>query len=80
MLFSASSAVRPGGRLVYAVCTLTHAETIAVDEFAADALPEFTALAPPVAPWRAHGRGALLLPSDARTDGMYVLALQRADA
>ena len=29
-------------------------------------------------PWRPHGRGALLLPSDARTDGMFVLVLERA--
>ena len=32
---------------------------------------------PPGAPWRPHGRGALLLPSDADTDGMFVLVLER---
>ena len=34
----------------------------------------------PPAPWRRHGRGALLLPSDARTDGMFVLVLERTGA
>jgi 16S rRNA (cytosine967-C5)-methyltransferase len=77
MLVAAAEAVRPGGRLVYAVCTLSPAETREIDAFAQHALPEFTAVERPPAPWRPHGRGALLLPSDARTDGMYVLALER---
>ncbi len=53
------------------------AETVAIDEFGAWSLADFTALPPPGAPWRPHGRGALLLPSDAGTDGMYVLVLER---
>ncbi len=77
LLAAAADAVRPGGRLVYSVCTLTRAETIAIDAWAADALPEFVAITPPSAPWRTHGRGAILLPSDARSDGMFVLALER---
>jgi 16S rRNA (cytosine967-C5)-methyltransferase len=77
LLEAAARAVRPGGRLVYSVCTLTRAETLAVDEWAAAALPEFVALEPPGAPWRPHGRGAILLPSDARSDGMFVLVLER---
>jgi 16S rRNA (cytosine967-C5)-methyltransferase len=77
MLRSAAGAVRPGGRLVYAVCTVTPQETRDVDVFAAEQLDDFVALDPPGAPWRPHGRGALLLPSDARTDGMYVLSLER---
>jgi 16S rRNA (cytosine967-C5)-methyltransferase len=75
MVRTAARAVRPGGRLVYAVCTLTTAETRAIDEFAAAELPAFVACEPPGAPWRPHGRGALLLPSDAGTDGMFVLVL-----
>lgn len=78
LLETAASLVRPGGVLVYSVCTLTAAETIAVDDWAAHALPDFAALTPPGPPWRAHGRGALLLPQDAATDGMYVLVLQRS--
>ena len=41
-------------------------ETLDVDEWAARELPEFVAEPPPGAPWRRHGRGALLVPSDAR--------------
>ncbi len=78
LLVSAARAVRPGGRLVYSVCTLTRIETLAVDAFAASELPEFVAQPPPGAPWRRHGRGALLVPSAARTDGMYVLVLERS--
>ncbi|MGQ0825799.1 MAG: 16S rRNA (cytosine(967)-C(5))-methyltransferase RsmB [Actinomycetota bacterium] len=77
LLVAASAAVRPGGRLVYSVCTLTRAETIGVDEFATGALANFRAVDPPGSPWRPHGRGALLLPSDVGTDGMFVLVLQR---
>ena len=79
LLRAAADAVKVGGRLVYSVCTVTDAETVEVDKWATDALPEFYALEPPESPWRPHGRGAVLLPSDARTDGMYVLVLERHD-
>jgi 16S rRNA (cytosine967-C5)-methyltransferase len=77
LLTAAAPLVRPGGTLVYSVCTLTAAETVGVDEWAVEALPGFDALAPPGPPWRPHGRGALLLPQVAGTDGMFVLALRR---
>jgi 16S rRNA (cytosine967-C5)-methyltransferase len=77
LLAAAAPLVRPGGVLVYSVCTLTAAETVAVDEWAAAALPDLVATDPPGAPWRRRGRGALLLPQAAGTDGMYVLALRR---
>jgi 16S rRNA (cytosine967-C5)-methyltransferase len=80
LLAAAAQAVKPGGRLVYSVCTVTPLETLAIDAWAASELPDFVALPPPAAPWRAHGRGGLLLPSDARTDGMFVLVLQRTGA
>ena len=70
--------MRPGGRLVYSVCTLTRAETLDVDEWAAHELTDFTPVGVFAAPWRPHGRGALLLPHDAGTDGMFVLVLDRA--
>jgi 16S rRNA (cytosine967-C5)-methyltransferase len=78
LLAAAAALVRPGGILVYSVCTVTTAETLAVDEWARDALPQFRALDPLAAPWRGHGRGALLLPQDAGTDGMYVLVLEHS--
>jgi 16S rRNA (cytosine967-C5)-methyltransferase len=77
LLAAAAALVHPGGVLVYSVCTLTAAETVAVDDWATTALADFAALEPPRAPWRAHGRGALLLPQTVGTDGMYVLALRR---
>jgi 16S rRNA (cytosine967-C5)-methyltransferase len=77
LLVAAADAVRPGGCLVYAVCTLSPDETTGVDAYAEEALTGFRALPVPGPPWRTHGRGALLLPSDAGTDGMFVLALQR---
>ena len=77
LLAAAAALVRPGGVLVYSVCTLTRAETIDVDEWAAQHLDGFDALPPPGAPWQPVGRGALLLPQAAGTDGMFVLALER---
>jgi 16S rRNA (cytosine967-C5)-methyltransferase len=78
LLAEAARAVRPGGRLVYSVCTVTRAETLDVDAYAASALPELVACPPPGDPWRPHGRGALLAPSAAGTDGMFVLVLERS--
>src|SRR4051812_7342563 len=77
LLAAAARTVKPGGRLVYAVCTLTRAETVDVDDWAARELPELVAIDPAGAPWRPHGRGALLLPSDARSDGMFVAVYER---
>jgi 16S rRNA (cytosine967-C5)-methyltransferase len=74
----AARALRPDGVLVYSVCTLTRDETLDVDAWAASELPELVALPPLAEPWRRWGRGALLLPHVAGTDGMFVLRLQRA--
>ena len=62
--------VRPGGVLVYSVCTLTEAESIGVDRHVEAAHPQLEPLDPPGGPWEAHGRGAILLPQAASTDGM----------
>lgn len=67
--------VRPGGELVYSVCTITAAETLGLDEWAAETFPALIARPLDDSPWTALGRGALLLPQDAGTDGMYVLRL-----
>jgi 16S rRNA (cytosine967-C5)-methyltransferase len=77
LLLAAAPLVRPGGLLAYSVCTLTPEETIALDRFAEEHLADFTADAPPGRPWRVHGRGALLLPQERGTDGMYLLLLRR---
>jgi 16S rRNA (cytosine967-C5)-methyltransferase len=77
LLRGAAEAVRPGGVVVYSVCTLTGDETTGVDAWAERELPQLVADPPPGAPWRPRGRGAVLLPHDADSDGMYVLVLRR---
>ncbi|HEY6530849.1 MAG TPA: transcription antitermination factor NusB [Acidimicrobiales bacterium] len=79
LLDEAATLVRPGGELVYSVCTLTAAESVTIDEWLVGAHPEMVALDAPDAPWRPAGRGALLLPQDAGTDGMYLLRLRRSE-
>jgi 16S rRNA (cytosine967-C5)-methyltransferase len=78
LVLAAAPAVRPGGRLVYSVCTLTAAETTGVAARVLDTLgDDFEVLDVAPAPWRPWGPGALVLPHDAGTDGMFVLALRR---
>jgi 16S rRNA (cytosine967-C5)-methyltransferase len=76
LLSVAATLVRPAGRLVYSVCTLSGVETVEVDEWAAEHLPELVAEPPPGPPWKPLGRGARLLPHVAGTDGMYCLVLR----
>lgn len=72
--------VRPGGVLVYSVCTLSRAESIGVDEHVAVTHPDLVPLEVPEAPWRPWGRGAILLPQAAGTDGMFVVRYLVPDA
>ena len=59
LLAAAAPLVRPGGILVYSVCTLTNDETLGVDEWAAEHLPEPRGrraagrTVDPTRPWRA---------------------------
>ncbi|MEI8000215.1 MAG: 16S rRNA (cytosine(967)-C(5))-methyltransferase RsmB [Actinomycetes bacterium] len=78
LLGAAARAVAPGGRLVYAVCTLTHAETSGIAGWALANLDGFVPVPPPGDPWEARGPGALLWPDRAGTDGMFVLVLRRS--
>jgi 16S rRNA (cytosine967-C5)-methyltransferase len=73
LLDAAVALVRPGGTLVYSVCTLTARETIDIDTWLAESHPELEPLSALTGAWRLHGRGALLLPQAAGTDGMAVL-------
>ena len=75
----ARTLVRPGGELVYSVCTITAAETIGFDEWVTSEFPDLSARPLERAPWTSLGRGAILLPQDAGTDGMYILRLVLAD-
>ena len=76
LLKSAAGAVRPGGQLVYSVCTLTDAETVGNERWVVETLPELELL-PITVPvgWTAHGGGARILPGD--TDGMSVFRFRR---
>ena len=73
LLASAAELVRPGGTLIYSVCTMTQAETSDVDSWLGATHPELEALAAPPAPWQPFGRGGLVLPQSAGTDGMFIL-------
>ena len=80
LLDTALRVVRPGGEVTFSVCTITAAETRGIDEWVTSAHPSVRHLEPPAAPWEPLGRGAVLLPQTAGTDGMYVLRLRRADS
>ena len=76
LLDAATGLLRPGGQLVYSVCTLTAAETLAVaDDLSVDDRLEL--LPAPDQPWSPHGGGAMLLP-DADHDGMALFRWRRA--
>jgi len=62
--------VRPGGVLVYSVCTLLDAEALALDADLAIAHPELVPLDLPDEPWQPLGRGARMLPQSDGSDGM----------
>jgi len=77
---AAADLVHPGGTVVYSVCTLTAEETIGVDEWLAVHRPDLEPQPEPAMPgtgWRPHGRGAILLPHVAGTDGMFVLRVKK---
>jgi 16S rRNA (cytosine967-C5)-methyltransferase len=76
LLGAARPLVATGGVLAYSVCTLTTAETAAVDKWLAREMPDLAPRPPPGSLWRPAGRGALLLPQDDDTDGMFMVTLQ----
>ncbi|HEY4376536.1 MAG TPA: transcription antitermination factor NusB [Acidimicrobiales bacterium] len=80
LLAAAADLVRPGGVLVYSVCTLTAAETIVVAARFSEQAPSFSPLPPPAAPWEPWGTGALLLPQAEGTDGMALFRWRRDEA
>jgi 16S rRNA (cytosine967-C5)-methyltransferase len=69
LLAEARRICRPGGRIVYSVCTLTVAESVAVDDAA---MSDLVVVDPPPSPWDPHGRGARLSPQALSTDGMCI--------
>jgi 16S rRNA (cytosine967-C5)-methyltransferase len=77
LILHALPTLRPGGRLVYSVCTLTAAETTGVAATVLDTVGDTVRVGSrPGPPWTAWGPGALLLPQAAGSDGMFVLVLE----
>jgi 16S rRNA (cytosine967-C5)-methyltransferase len=70
--------LRPGGVLVYSVCTLTDAEGPDVARNLASAHRNLELLGPPDGPWeRAKDCGHRLLPHVSDTDGMYLVRFRK---
>ena len=58
LLSAAVPLVRPGGLLVYSVCTLTRAETGGIDGWLARTAPALQPVPPPGEPWQSGPGGA----------------------
>lgn len=78
LVAAAADLVRPGGVLVFSVCTLTAAESTDVDAWLQERRPDLEPLDPAEPPWEPWGRGAILLPQTASTDGMCLFRYRRA--
>ncbi len=77
LLNIAAELVKPGGRLVYAVCSLLSREGAGqIDAFLADR-SSWISEATPIAGGRSDGAGQLLTPGHDRTDGFFVARLKR---
>ena len=70
MVEEALRVVRPGGRVIYAVCTVTSAETIEV-------MSGFDANPPEGLPGRRLENGLLMAPHLTGTDGMFIAIIDR---
>ena len=74
MLESCAPLVRPGGRLIYSVCTLTAAESV---DHPTPRGFEIDDRRPDVGEWREQRQGWRVLPQDADTDGMVLVRYRR---
>jgi 16S rRNA (cytosine967-C5)-methyltransferase len=77
LLGLAARSVKPGGRLVYSVCTLTRSETAGVADAFAAAHPDFE---PAPLAFAAAASRVTLLPQDIDANGMFIAAWRRAPA
>jgi 16S rRNA (cytosine967-C5)-methyltransferase len=79
LLDATADLVRPGGRLVYSVCTVTTAETTDVVDRVLSARDDLAVTTVETGNrWRRRGSGVLTLPQDHHTDGMFACVLRRA--
>ncbi|MBI3854017.1 MAG: RsmB/NOP family class I SAM-dependent RNA methyltransferase [Verrucomicrobia bacterium] len=78
MLANAAAAVKPGGKLIYSVCTMTRAETDEVAEVFGEQFPQFKSLTL-ANPFRAKESAPRLWfwPQETRGNGMFLAAWQR---
>ena len=70
MLAEAWRVTRPGGRIVYSVCTVFAAET-------AEVVADYPAAPPVDLPGMQWGSGLLLAPHLTGTDGMFIAAITK---
>ena len=77
LLDMAAELVRPGGRLVYAVCSILSREGAAQMDRFLERHSSWISEATAIAAGRADGAGQLLTPAHDRTDGFFVARLRR---
>jgi 16S rRNA (cytosine967-C5)-methyltransferase len=79
LLARASQAVKPGGKLIYAVCTLTRSEASGVIEWFEEQYPQYNRLKfpHPLKPNLPSQSQLLLRPDEFGGNGMFVTAWQR---
>lgn len=80
ILLASAPLVKPGGSLVYSVCTLTRAESVDVVAATAETLAElgFAADLPADGDWQSYGPDTLVLVPGADADGMALARWRRA--
>jgi 16S rRNA (cytosine967-C5)-methyltransferase len=78
LLGIAADLVKPGGRLVYAVCSLLSREGAGQIDGFLDARSSWISEDTRIAVGRSDGAGRLLTPAHDRTDGFFVARLRRA--
>ena len=79
LLHKISESVKPGGRVVYAVCTMTRPETSGVVEDFGRRHPEFAPIefSSPLLE-TAHASTMMLFPEQVRANGMFIAAWRRS--
>ena len=65
--------------MIYSVCTMTAAETSAIADVVAQEFPDAVPLPIDDIRWRTQPRGALILPQDHQTDGMFIAIYKTPD-
>jgi 16S rRNA (cytosine967-C5)-methyltransferase len=75
LLERAAQSVKPGGRLVYSVCTLTRSETTSIADGFEAAHRDYEPCELPIAAGAAR---VMLLPQDLDANGMFIAAWRRA--